>query len=137
MSCHGGVTAPDWRTGSIDGNTDAGCRQCHQIGTAAGNPENNSPFSGLHAEHLSTTVGERSCAPTATTWPTGRRGSEPLQFLNTPQMEGPASDTMAPNGSAANYVAANQTCGTFTCHTIVHVNFSWSGGASHSVPFTG
>jgi len=52
-------------------------------------------------------------------------------------MEGPAGDTVTPNGSASNYVAANQPCGTFTCHTIIHANFSWSGGASHSVPFTG
>jgi predicted CxxxxCH...CXXCH cytochrome family protein len=138
VSCHGGVTAPDWRTGSIDGNTDAGCRQCHQIGTAAGNPENNSPFSGLHAEHLSTTVGGAILCVECHNMANGTAGAlNHYSFLNTPQMEGPTSDTMAPNGSAANYVAANQTCGTFTCHTIVHVNFSWSGGASHTVPFTG
>ncbi|MCP2500097.1 MAG: CxxxxCH/CxxCH domain-containing protein [Deltaproteobacteria bacterium] len=138
VSCHGGVTAPNWRTGSIDGNTDTGCRQCHRIGAAAGNPENNSPFSGLHAAHLSTTVGGPVLCTDCHAMANGTAGAlNHYKFLNTPQMEGPAGDTVAPNGSAANYAAANQTCGTFTCHTIVHVNFSWSGGASHTVPFTG
>jgi len=138
VSCHGGVTAPNWRTGSIDGNTDAGCRQCHKIGSTAGTPENNSPFSGLHAEHLSTTVGGAILCTDCHNMANGKAGAlNHYKFLNTPQMEGPAGDTVAPNGSAANYIAANQTCGTFTCHTIVHVNFSWSGGVSHPIPFTG
>ena len=138
VSCHGGVTAPNWRTGSIDGNSDAGCRQCHKIGTDAGNPENNSPFSGLHAVHLSTTVGGAIGCTDCHNMANGTAGAlNHYKFLDTSLMEGPAGDTVAPNGSAANYVAAKQTCGTFTCHTIVHVNFSWSGGTSHSVPFTG
>lgn len=138
VSCHGGVTTPNWQVGSIAGNTDAGCRQCHKIGTAAGTPENNSPFSGLHAAHLSTTVGGAILCTDCHNMANGKAGAlNHYKSLDTPQMEGPATDTMEPNGSAANYVAANQTCGTFTCHTIVHVNFSWSGGVSHSVPFTG
>jgi len=138
VSCHGAVTAPSWQTGTIPVNTDAGCRQCHKIGTAAQTPEYNSPFSGLHAKHLSTTVGGAILCTDCHNMANGTAGAlNHYSFLNTPQMEGPASDTMAPNGSAANYVAANQTCGNFTCHTIVHVNFSWAGGASHSVPFTG
>jgi predicted CxxxxCH...CXXCH cytochrome family protein len=138
VSCHGGVTTPNWQTGSIEGNTDAGCRQCHKIGTAAGTPENNSPFSGLHTVHLSTTVGGAILCIECHNMSNGKAGAlNHYKFLDTPQMEGPAKDTLAPNGSEANYNAANQTCGTFTCHTIVHVNFSWSGGTSHSVPFTG
>ena len=138
VSCHGGVTAPNWRTGLIDRNSDAGCRQCHKIGTTAGNPENNSPFSGLHAAHLSTTVGGAILCTECHNMANGTAGAlNHFMFLDTSLMEGPARDTVAPNGSAANYIAANQTCGTFTCHTVVHVNFSWSGGASHSVPFTG
>jgi len=138
VSCHGGVTAPNWRTGSIDGNSDAGCLQCHKVGTDSGNPENNSPFSGLHAVHLSTTVGGAIVCTECHNMTNGTAGAlNHYKFLDTSLMEGPAGDTVAPNGSAANYVAANQTCGTFTCHTIVHVDFSWSGGTSHSVPFTG
>ena len=104
VSCHGGVTAPNWRTGTIDVNTDAGCRQCHKIGTAAGNPENNSPFSGLHATHLSTTVGGAILCTECHNMANGTAGAvNHFKFLNTPQMEGPARDTVAPNGSAANY----------------------------------
>ena len=138
VSCHGGVTAPNWRTGSIDGNTDTGCRKCHRIGAAAGNPESNSPFSGLHATHLASTLGGAILCTDCHNMSNGTAGAlNHYKFLNTPQMEGPAGDTVAPNGLAANYAAANQTCGTFTCHTIVHVNFAWSGSASHAVPFTG
>jgi predicted CxxxxCH...CXXCH cytochrome family protein len=138
VSCHGGVTTPNWRTGAIDGNSNAGCRQCHKIGTAAGTPENNSPFSGLHAAHMTTTVGGAILCTDCHNMATGTAGAlNHYNFLSTSRMEGPAGDTVAPNGSAANYVAANQTCGTFTCHTIVHANFSWSGGTTHSVPFTG
>jgi len=137
VSCHGGVTAPNWRTGSIDGNTDVGCRQCHKIGTAAQIPENNSPFSGLHAAHLSTTVGGAILCTECHNMARTVGALNHYRFLNTPQMEGPAGDTVEPSGSAANYNATAQSCGTFTCHTIVHVNFSWAGGTSHSVPFTG
>ena len=52
VSCHGGITTPSWRTGTIDVNVNDGCLQCHALGTALGNPENNSPFSGLHNKHL-------------------------------------------------------------------------------------
>ena len=138
VSCHGAVTAPSWQTGTIPVNTDAGCRQCHKIGTAAQTPENNSPFSGLHAAHLSTTVGGAILCTECHNMANGTTGAgNHFQFLNTAQMEGPAGQTMEPGGSAANYNATAQSCGTFTCHTIVHDNFSWRGGASHLVPFTG
>jgi len=138
VSCHGGQPTPDWRTGSIDGNSDAGCRQCHQIGTAAANPENNSPYSGRHAVHLSSTTGGAIRCTECHNMANGTVGaSNHYRFLGTDALEGPASDTVMPNGTAANYVASTQTCGTFTCHTVVHVNFLWSGGTSHSVPFTG
>jgi len=57
-----------------------------------------------------------------------------FKFLNTPQMEGPASDTVAPLGVRANYNATNQTC-TVLCHSHQHTTSSWVGGASHAVPF--
>ncbi|MBE0569583.1 MAG: CxxxxCH/CxxCH domain-containing protein, partial [Deltaproteobacteria bacterium] len=138
VSCHGGVTAPNWRTGTIDGNTDAGCRQCHRIGTASGIPENNSPFSGLHEVHLASTAGGAILCTDCHDMANGTIGAlNHYRFLDTPRMEGPAGDTVAPNGSAADYVAGTQTCGTFTCHAVVHANFSWSGGVSHPVPFPG
>ena len=135
VSCHGAVVAPSWQTGTIGVNTDAGCRACHKPGTAAGTPENNSPFSGLHSFHLDpagavkATCVECHNMANATTGATNH-----FRFLDTPQMEGPASQTVEPNGSAANYNATNQTC-TVNCHTVQHSNFSWQGGANHAVPF--
>ncbi len=52
VSCHGGITTPDWQTGSIDVNTDAGCLQCHQAGSAVTVPEDNSYYSGEHNKHV-------------------------------------------------------------------------------------
>ena len=120
---------------TISVNTDAGCRACHKPGTAAGTPENNSPFSGLHSFHLDpagkvkATCVECHNMANATTGATNH-----FKFLNTPQMEGPASQTVEPNGSAANYNATNQTC-TVNCHTVQHTNFSWQGGANHPKPY--
>jgi len=137
VSCHGAVAAPNWRTGTISVNTEAGCQACHKLGTATGTPENNSPFSGLHSFHLNpagavkATCVECHNMANATTGATNH-----FKFLNTPQMEGPAGQTVEPNGSAANYNAVNQTC-TVNCHTVQHTNFSWQGGASHAVPFLG
>ena len=44
--------------------------------------------------------------------------------LNTPQMEGPASDTIQYGGSRAVYNAATQTC-TLTCHGQNHNGNHW------------
>ncbi len=43
-------TTPNWQTGTIDVNTQ--CTLCHVLGSAAGNPENNSYFSGQHYLHV-------------------------------------------------------------------------------------
>jgi len=52
VSCHGGVTTPNWLSGSLDINTDTGtstgCRGCHISGTS----EYNSYFSGRHSLHV-------------------------------------------------------------------------------------
>lgn len=135
VSCHGAVTAPNWQTGTISVNTDAGCRQCHTLGTASGNPENNSPFSGLHGFHLSATGTVAAACTDCHNMANATTGAaNHFKFLNTPQMEGPAGQTVEPGGSAANYNAANQTC-TVNCHNVQHTSFSWQGGANHAVPF--
>jgi predicted CxxxxCH...CXXCH cytochrome family protein len=46
VACHGGVTTPNWQTGTIDVNTQ--CTACHEPGTGPGIPENNSYYSGRH-----------------------------------------------------------------------------------------
>ena len=138
VSCHGGTRTPNWRTGAIDVNAHAGCVQCHALGTALGTPENNSPYSGLHSLHLGTTVGGVILCTECHRMNNGSAGANNhFRFLNTPGMEGPAGDTVEPNGSAANYTPSTRTCGTFTCHTQPHGNFSWEGGANHGVPFLG
>jgi len=138
VSCHGALTAPSWQTGTIDVNTDAGCLACHRLGTAAGTPENNSPFSGLHASHLDPGGPVRATCVECHDMANGTTGAgNHFKFLVTVQMEGPASQTVEPNGSAANYNATNRTCGTFDCHAVTHSAFSWEGGANHAVPFTG
>lgn len=57
VSCHGGQTTPAW-TSSI--NIVAGdntlCKKCHELGSAAGQPQYNSYYSGHHVYHLSTNV---------------------------------------------------------------------------------
>jgi len=134
VSCHGGLAAPSWRTGTIDVSVDAGCRQCHALGTALGTPQNNSPYSGLHSFHLGSTV--NALCTDCHNMANGTTGATShFLYLNTSQMEGPAGQTVAPMGVAANYTAQGQTCGTFTCHNTLHSGFSWSGGANHTVPF--
>jgi len=41
---------PNWLTGAIDVNTQ--CSACHVLGPSAGNPENNSYYSGQHKRHV-------------------------------------------------------------------------------------
>ena len=116
-------------------NTDAGCPACHKLGTAAGTPENNSPFSGLHASHLDPAGKVKATCIECHNMANATTGAgNHFKFLGTPQMEGPASQTVEPGGSAANYNATNQTC-TVNCHTVQHTSFSWQGGANHAVPF--
>ncbi|MDH3237341.1 MAG: hypothetical protein OEM47_02240 [Deltaproteobacteria bacterium] len=134
VSCHGGLPAPNWRTGTINVNSNTGCLACHALGTAQGTPENNSPYSGLHSSHLGSTISAlcTECHDMAN----GTAGaSNHFTSLNTPQMEGPANQTVTfPGLSGATYNAGSQNC-TVTCHGTSHTDFSWSGGTSHSVPY--
>jgi predicted CxxxxCH...CXXCH cytochrome family protein len=134
VSCHGGITTPAWgTTGSIVTSTDAGCRQCHTPGTAKATPENNSPYSGVHALHNGGTVNALCTDCHAMT--NGTPGANAhFTALNTPQMEGPAGDTVWPQGVATAYNKAAQTC-TLTCHTHVHTATSWNGGPNHPIPY--
>jgi predicted CxxxxCH...CXXCH cytochrome family protein len=90
VSCHGGLTTPVWLTETIDVNTD--CVKCHTVGTSAGTPENNSPYSGEHSFHATQAfgsgVGCTACHDTVTLAPNH------FTTLNTTAMEGPASGTI-------------------------------------------
>ena len=136
-SCHGGITTPSWRTGTIDVNSNDGCLQCHALGTALGNPENNSPFSGLHDKHLNGlgANGNALCTECHDMANGTTGASNHFTSLETTQMEGPATQTVTfPGLTGATYDAPNQTC-TLDCHTQSHDAFSWTGEANHSVPF--
>ncbi|GAB4373080.1 MAG: hypothetical protein Kow00128_22370 [Deltaproteobacteria bacterium] len=134
VSCHGGITTPRWDTGTIAVNTNAGCLACHVLGTAQGTPENNSPYSGLHSFHLGSTVNAQctECHDMAN----GSTGAaNHFAKLNTPQMEGPANQTVTfPGLVGATYDSGAQSC-SLSCHGKTHTSFSWSGGAAHGVPF--
>jgi len=137
VSCHGGITTPSWRTGTIDVNSNAGCLQCHALGTALGNPENNSPFSGLHDKHLNNlgANGNALCTDCHDMANGTTGASSHFTSLETTQMEGPAPQTVTfPGLTGATYDAPNQTC-TLDCHNQVHDAFSWTGEANHLVPF--
>ncbi len=133
VSCHGGLTTPNWRIGTLAVNTEAGCRACHSLGTAQGVPQNNSAYSGQHAFHLGAVVNAQCVeCHSMTNGSTG--ATNHFTSLTTPQMEGPASGTVSlPAGGT--YTVANQTCNG-TCHGQTHVNFPWAGGANHVMPFS-
>ena len=50
ISCHGGISTPNWISGAIDVNSQ--CGSCHTFGTSSQNPEYNSFWSGEHNRHV-------------------------------------------------------------------------------------
>lgn len=127
VSCHGGIKTPGWR-GALPATGDAACRQCHTVGAAQGSPENNSPYSGRHSQHMATTNGGAILCTECHNMVNGTTGAlNHFKFLNTAAMEGPASQTVQPqvtSGTAVYNPAAgggpNCTTSTFTCHTQSH-----------------
>lgn len=113
VSCHGGQTTPDWRTGSIDVNNQ--CTACHALGTAQFNSYN----SGRHALHLGLTpagvVTCRSCHNTTTL------AANHFTALDTPAMEGPASATIGGTGTLVNRWNPE----TKSCNPTCHGNWTW------------
>ena len=83
ISCHGGLTTPNWTTGAINVNTQ--CTACHAEGVA----EYNSYNSGQHHFHV---VNEgRTCTECHDTT---KLAVNHFSTLNTTVMEGPASGTL-------------------------------------------
>ena len=83
VSCHGGKTTPNWRTGAINVNTQ--CTACHAYGTA----QYNSFSSGEHDKH----VNQEGIACTSC-HDTNLLATNHFTKLNTSIMEGPASSTI-------------------------------------------
>jgi predicted CxxxxCH...CXXCH cytochrome family protein len=87
ISCHGGITTPNWPAGSID--TSSQCTSCHTYGTSSGSPEYNSYYSGEHDKHVNEEgIGCTQCHDTL------RLAVNHFTNLDTATMEGPASATM-------------------------------------------
>jgi predicted CxxxxCH...CXXCH cytochrome family protein len=103
ISCHGGQTTPNWRTGTIDVNTQ--CASCHASGTTQYNSYN----SGEHSRHVS-----RFACPVC--HDTTKLAVNHFTKLDTAAMEGPASATIV---NAVNYngTSCNPSAGGLTgCH---------------------
>ena len=106
VSCHGGQTTPNWRTGTLDVNTQ--CTNCHTDGTTT--TQFNGPTSpdhniGPHQEALCT-----FCHNTVTLAPNH------FTNLSTPALEGPASATIGGSGTLINsWDPVTKSC-TPGCH---------------------
>ena len=97
VSCHGGQTTPDWRTGTIDPNTD--CLLCH----AAGTTQFNGFSSGRHNSHVQFWVPALlpSVVPTCLACHnTTTLAVSHYTAFSTPAMEGPASATIGGAGTS-------------------------------------
>jgi predicted CxxxxCH...CXXCH cytochrome family protein len=126
ISCHGGsrtqsstqagqnppqstvTQTPSWLSGTINVGTD--CKVCHVLGSSAGNPENNSYYSGMHWFHVYSK--NRACTDCHDTT---KLSANHFTTLNTSVMEGPASETL---NSSLNY---NGT----SCNPSCHGNETW------------
>jgi len=110
VSCHGGRTTPDWRTGSIDVNTQ--CTSCHAVSTPLTNPQYNSAYTGEHdrhvnAMHLACTLCHDTTALAA----------NHFTHLDTTIMEGPAADTLRTE-TGYDGASCNPSAGGLTgCHS--------------------
>jgi predicted CxxxxCH...CXXCH cytochrome family protein len=101
VSCHGGQTAPNWRTGTIDVNSDAGCRGCHALGTSQFNSYNSGEHNNEDHDRRACTV----CHNTTTL------AVNHFTTLGTTAMEGPASATIGGGTTTVvTYVPATRDC---------------------------
>ncbi|TFH30874.1 MAG: CxxxxCH/CxxCH domain-containing protein [Deltaproteobacteria bacterium] len=120
VSCHGGQTTPNWRTGTIDVNTNAGCLRCHAFGSGQFNSFN----SGEHDEHIDEGVQCRECHNMDRATPGAQNH---FAFLGTTTMEGPASDTFQDSTGNVVYNTTANRC-TGRCHGEDHESERWFGG---------
>jgi hypothetical protein len=121
VSCHGGQTTPNFQTGTINVNTNAGCLQCHAFGTG----QFNSFRSGEHDKHVNEErIGCRECH----NMDLGTSGARNhFAFLATQVMEGPASDTFQNSTGNVAYNTTAKTC-TGSCHGESHEEERWVDG---------
>lgn len=112
VSCHGGKTTPDWRTGTINANTQ--CASCHAYGTSQYNSFN----SGRHNLHVNSLGFPCTFCHNTTSLAAGHFTS-----LSTAAMEGPASATIGGTGTYINAGNYNPTTGS--CNPTCHGTETW------------
>jgi predicted CxxxxCH...CXXCH cytochrome family protein len=108
VSCHGGVTTPDWNTGTINvyGGGTAGCQQCHK---ASG--ETNSYVSGEHSLHLGVSFIDCLSCHDIAVLQTGIAGNSHFSGLATSTFE------LAPQQTIKTSIGYDgTTCNTPGCH---------------------
>jgi|GEM_PF-688723 len=135
VSCHGGQTTPDWLAGSLVVNQD--CLLCHEQGTAAQSPENNSFYSGRHSTHAG--VGGRAdnlgYSPTCSACHDPTLITQHFTNLDTLAFEGNPAATLVAGLGYVNTVTP-PTCATniVGCHPTQ--TREWSVTATGSAPHT-
>jgi predicted CxxxxCH...CXXCH cytochrome family protein len=109
VSCHGGVTTPNWNTGAIDvyGGGTAGCQQCHKSGG-----ESNAYASGEHNLHVG--FGCTTCHDT-TVLQSGVAGNSHFSGLKTSTFELDPQQTI---NASVNYTGSS-------CNPACHGSENW------------
>lgn len=127
VSCHGGQTAPNWRTGVLDASNVATsntyCNACHAYGTGQYNSYNSGGGDG-HQKHV---LDKRFLCAECHNVRTGPAAAAHFAALGTPAMEGPASGSIAfppsvtgnPSSSSPVYDPPTRGC-ALTCHSENH-----------------
>jgi len=112
VSCHGGQANLNWRTGTLNVNTQ--CTSCHASGTAQFNSYN----SGEHPKHVNSEALSCTVCHNTTTLAVNH-----LTALGTTAMEGPASATIG--GGTTEIPSGNYVAGTRSCNPNCHGTQTW------------
>ena len=118
VRCHGGGAAtptPNWQTGTINTNTNAGCAACHEAGAAFQTPQYNSNYSGNIADPGRHHVAAASCTQCHNT---GLLGANHFTSLSTTAFSGPGSTLGGISGGLISYNNTTKTCSNTAagCH---------------------
>jgi predicted CxxxxCH...CXXCH cytochrome family protein len=111
VSCHGGQATPNWRTGTIDVNTQ--CTSCHILGTTQFNSYNSGDHNNSDHRSRACTVCHNTTALAV----------NHFTSLGTTAMEGPASATIG--GGSTSIPAGNYNPATRSCTPTCHGNETW------------
>jgi predicted CxxxxCH...CXXCH cytochrome family protein len=112
VRCHGGQATPNWQTGTITVNSQAGCTGCHASGTAQYNSYNSGTH-GINTSHSNCL----NCHNTTTL------ATNHFTTLSTTALEGPASATIG--GGTTSISSGNYDTSTKSCSPSCHGTETW------------